>query len=112
MKCTIDLNVRVKAVKLLGEVSDCELGKYLKNMVQKLHNVKMQIICTSRILKHFSFQKILIRKSIRKPETRKKIVKNMGHRGIVSRIYKELLKVNSRKKKSGQIEEAYYFQHH
>ena len=113
-KWITNLNVRPETIKLLEEnigktLSDINHSKILYDLPPRILEIKAKINQWNLIkLKSFCTTKETISKVKRQPSEWEKIIANEAtDKGLISKIYKQLLKLNSRKindpiKKMGQ----------
>ena len=99
-----DLNVRPKTIKLLGEnigktLSDINHSRILYDPPPRILEIKAKINKWDLIkLQSFSTTKETISKVKRQPSEWEKIIANEAtDRQLISKIYKQLLQLNSRK---------------
>ena len=101
-----DLNVRPETIKLLEEnigktLSDINHSRMFYDPPPRILEIKEKINKWDLIkLKSFCTTKEAISKVKRQPSDLEKIIANKGtDKGLISKIYKQLLKLNSRKNK-------------
>ena len=99
-----DLNVRQKAIKILEEkvgknLFDLGRSNFLFNISREGRETKANINYWDLIkIKSFCIAKETVNKTKRQPTEWKKIFANdMLDKGLVSKIYKELIKLNTQK---------------
>ena len=117
-----DLNVRPETIKLLEEIigktlSDINHSKILYDPPPRILEIKAKINKWDLMkLKSFCTTKETISKVKRQPSEWEKIIANEETvKGLISKIYKQLLKLHSRKindpiKKMGQMSEQTFLQ--
>ena len=97
-----DLNVKGKIIKLEDDIKenlgDPELGNGLLDATPKAWSMK-EIILSWTLLKWKTYilQKTLLREWEDKPEMGENIAKDTSDKGLLSNIYKELLRLNNKK---------------
>ena len=103
-KCTKDLNVRPKTIKFLEEnirrtLSDINHNNVLYNPPPRVMEIKAKRNKWDLIkFKSFCTVKDTISKVKRQPSDWEKIIANKAtDKGLISKIHKQLLKLNSRK---------------
>ena len=113
-KCIKDLNVKPETIKLLEEnigktLSDIHHSRNLYDSPPRVKEIKAKIKTLGLIkLKNFCTMKEIISKVKRQPSGWEKIIANEAtDKELISKIYKQLLQLNSRKikdkmKKMGQ----------
>ena len=101
-----DLNVRQEAIKILEEKSgknlfDLAHSNFLLNTSPEARGTKAKMNCWDLInIKSFYRVKETISKTKRQPTEWEKIFANdISDKGLVSKIYKELIKLNTQKNK-------------
>ena len=99
-----DLNVRPETIKLLKEnkgktLSDINHSRILYDIPPRILEIKAKINKWDLIkLKSFCTTKETISKVIKQPSEWEKIIANEAtDKGLISKIYKQLLQLNSRK---------------
>ena len=99
-----DLNVRQEAIKILEEkagknLSDLGHSNFLLNMSPEARETKAKMNYWDLIkIKSFCTAKETISKTKRQPmEWEKIFANNISDKGLVSKIYKELIKLNTPK---------------
>ena len=102
-----DLNVRSKTIKLLEEnigrtLFDINQSKFLFDTTPRLMEIKTKINKWELIkLKSFCTAKETVNKMKRHPSEWEKIIANEAtDRGLISKIYKQLMQLNIRKTKN------------
>ena len=105
-----DLNVRQESIKILEENTGsnlCDLGcsNLLLDTSPKIWETKAKMNYRDFIkIRSFCTAKETINKTKRQPKEWEKIFANdISAKGLVSRIYKELLKHNTQKKKNNPV---------
>ena len=108
-KCIKDLNARPETIKLLEEnigktLSNTNNSKILYDPPPRILEIKTKLNKWDLIkLKRFCTTKETISKEKRQPSEWEKIIVNEAtDKGIISKIYKQLLQLNSRKIKMTQ----------
>ena len=103
-KWTKDLNVRQEAIKILEEIAgknlfDLGCSNFLLNMSLEARETKAKMnYWDLNKIKSFQTVKETISKTKRRPTEWEKIVANdISGKGLVSKIYKELIKLNAQK---------------
>ena len=103
-KCIKDLNVRPETIKLLEEnigrtLNDINQSKILYNPPPRVMEIKTKTNKWNLIkLKSFCTAKETISKVKRQPSEWEKIIANeTTDKGLISKIYKRLIKLNTRK---------------
>ena len=98
-----DLNVTQEAIKILEEKAgknlfDLGCSNFLLNMSLEARETKAKMNWELIKIKSFCTAKETISKTKRQPTKWEKIFANdISHKGLVSKIYKELLKLNTQK---------------
>ena len=98
-----DLNVRAETVKLLGEhigrtLNDINQSKILYDPPPRVMEIKTNVNKWDLIkLKSFCTAKETISKVKRQPSEWVKIIANETDRGLISKLYKELIQLSARK---------------
>ena len=98
-----DLNVRPETIKLLEEnirktLSDINHSRILYNPPPRVMEIKAKSTWDLFKLKSFCTMKETISKVKRQPSEWEKIIANEAtDKGLISKIYKQLLRLNSRK---------------
>ena len=102
-----ELNVRQETIKTLEEKTDSNLfdlthSNFLLYMSPEASETKEKMNCWDLIkIKSFCTSKETIRKSKRQPREWEKIFANdISDKGLVSNLYKELIKLNPQKTKN------------
>ena len=105
-KCIKDVNVRPGTIKLLEEntgrtVDIINQSKILYDPPPRVMEIKTNVNKWDLIkLKSFCTANETIRKVKRQPSEQEKIIANKTtDKGLISKIYKQLIKLNARKKK-------------
>ena len=103
-KCIKDLNVRPETIKLLEEnidrtLDDINQSKILYNPPPRVMEIKTKVNKWDMIkLKSFCTAKETISKVKRQPSEREKIIATeTTDKGLISKIYKQLIQLNTRK---------------
>ena len=103
-KCIKDLNVRPKTIKLLEEnigrtLSDINQGKILYDPPPRVTKIKTKVNKWDLIkLKNFCTAKETVSKVKRQPLEWEEIIGNeTTDKGLISKIYKQLIRLNTRK---------------
>ena len=101
-KCIKDLNVRPETIKLLEEnriLDDINQSKILYDPPTRIMEIKTKVNKWDLIkLKSFCTAKETISKVKRQPSEWEKIIANeTTDKGLISKIYKQLIKLNTRK---------------
>ena len=98
-----DLNVRQEAIKILEEKAgknlfDLSCSNFLLNMSPETREIKPKMNYWDLIkIKSFCTAKKTVRKTKRQPTEWEKIVANdISDKGLVSKIYTELIKLNTK----------------
>ena len=98
-----DLNVRQEAIKILKEKAgknlfDLARSNFLPNTSPEARETKAKMNWELIKIKSFCTAKETISKTKRQPTEWEKIFANdISHKGFVSKIYKELIKLNTQK---------------
>ena len=111
-KWVTDLSVRPETIKLLEENigrtrDDINQSKILNDPPPRVMEIKTEVNKWDMIkLKSFCTAKETISKVKRQPSEWKKIITNeTTDKGLISKIYKQLIQLNARKKKNNPIKE-------
>ena len=97
------LNVRQESIKILEENTGsnlCDLGysKFLLDMSPKLRETKAKVNYWDFInIKSFCTAKDTVNKTKRQPTNGRRYLQMTSDKGLVSKIYKELIKLNTQK---------------
>ena len=103
-----DLNVRPETIKLLEEnigrtLNDTNQSKILYDPLPRIMEIKTKVNKWDLIkLKSFCKAKETISKMKRQPSEWKKIIANETDKGLISKIYKQLIQLNTTKNKQSK----------